>query len=48
VRRGTYSNGLINGCVAVAMGVFVVSKSALLAGQGGSARPGNSHCCSAE
>jgi hypothetical protein len=32
----------------MAMGVFVVRKSALLAGQRGSALAGSSHCCSAE
>jgi hypothetical protein len=47
-RRWTYSHGLIDGCVAVAMGVFVVRKSALLAGERGSALVGSSHCCSAE
>jgi hypothetical protein len=46
-RRGTYANGLVDG-VAVAVGVFIVGKSALLAGERGSARPGSSHCGSAE
>jgi hypothetical protein len=47
-RRETYPDGLIHGFVAVAVGMLIVSESALLAREGGSALSGSSHYCPAE
>jgi hypothetical protein len=43
--RLTYSHGLVDGFVGMAVGVLVVRESAWLTRERGSAGPGSSHCC---
>ena len=44
----THPHGLVDGSVAVAMGVLVVRESARLAGECRTALLGSGHCCPAE